>query len=116
MQRAHAKLALTMVSMPAGMGCGGDLAGGFRKSMLLALPFLCPLEWAVVETAVDLADQIGEMTGFYARWNGLWWRPVHLEVSPARRVLFLCPLEWAVVETRGRYPRTNPRPIRFSMP
>ena len=35
---------------------------------------------------------------FYARWNGLWWRPAWCTVYTAAP-MFLCPLEWAVVET-----------------
>jgi len=39
--------------------------------------FLCPLEWAVVETSFTKGG------------------------APVRSVKFLCPLEWAVVETRS---------------
>jgi hypothetical protein len=36
--------------------------------------FLCPLEWAVVETIVLENHLHADLRGFYARSNGLWWK------------------------------------------
>ena len=60
------------VSMPARMGCGRDISTSSAGKSCASSSFLCPLEWAVVETKFEIYEKGIPCPSFYARSNGLW--------------------------------------------